>query len=212
MVKKVQLDEQWYILATSSPADERRRVLKENETFGLFDRFGDIESIGMGEEGIYHGDTRYLSHQELLIDGVSPMFLNSTVKDDNGLLIVELMNPDIRCEGRPEIPKGILHIFRAKLLSNGSCYEHVRVVNFGLEEVEAELSISFGADYVDIFEVRGFARERRGDDLTPQVGHKEVLLGYRGLDDKVRRTRVMFDLVPDRLNEGLAAFKMTLPP
>ena len=60
MVEKVRLGEKWYILATASPADERRRVLKDNDTFALFDRFGDIQSIGMGEEGIYCGDTSFL--------------------------------------------------------------------------------------------------------------------------------------------------------
>jgi len=67
MVDKIRLGEQWYILATSSPADERRRVLKHNDLFAMFDRFGDIQSIGLGEEGLYQGDTCFLSHQELHI-------------------------------------------------------------------------------------------------------------------------------------------------
>ena len=85
MVNKIQHEEQWYILATASPTDERRRVLKYNDTFALFDRFGDVQAVGLGEEGIYHGDTRFLSRHELLIDGIRPMFLNSSVKDDSGL-------------------------------------------------------------------------------------------------------------------------------
>ena len=171
---KIQLGEQWYILATSSPTDERRRVLKHNETFALFDRFGDIQSIGLGEEGIYHGDTCFLSHQELLIDGVRPMHLNSTVKDDNGLFIIELMNPDLHPGGKNPIHKGDLHIFRAKLLWNNACHEHVRVANYGLEPVEMIVSIEFESDYKDIFEVRGFKRSRRGTTLPTQVGENEV--------------------------------------
>jgi len=212
MVAKVQLDEQWYILATASPADERRRVLKENETFALFDRFGDIQSIGMHEEGLYHGDTRFLSHQELLIDGARPMFLNSTVKDDNGLLIVELMNPDLHPEGQEQVPKGTLHIFRAKLLWDNACYEHVRVVNFGLEPVSTTLSMEFGADYIDIFEVRGFHRAKRGEYLQPQIGEKELLLGYRGLDNVMRRTHILFDPAPARIAAERVDFQLSLPP
>jgi glycogen debranching enzyme len=212
MVEKVQLGEKWYILATAAPADESRRVLKHNDTFALFDRFGDIQSTGLGEEGIYHGDTSFLSQQELLIEGVRPMFLNSTVKDDNGLFIIELMNPDIHPEGQNPILKGLLHIFRAKLVWNDACYEHVRIVNYGLDPVEATLSLEFGADYKDIFEVRGFHRARRGDDLPPEISDKELVLGYRGLDQLVRRTRITFEEAPAKLTAQRAEFKLNLKP
>jgi glycogen debranching enzyme len=212
MADKIRLGEDWYILATSSPPDERRRVLKHNKLFAMFDRFGDIQSIGLHEDGIYHGDTRFLSHQELHINGVRPMFLNSTVRDDNGLLIVELMNPDLYADGREPIQKGLLHIFRAKLLWNNVCYEHLRIGNYGMEPIEATLSMEFGADYVDIFEVRGFKREQRGDILKPVVGESELLLGYRGLDKLVRRTRIACNPEPDALNAERAAFRVSLQP
>ncbi len=212
MVEKIRLGEQWYILATESPADERRRVLKHNDIFAVFDRFGDIQPIGLGEEGIYHGDTCFLSHHELLIEGVRPMFLNSTVKDDNGVFIVEQMNPDLHPDGRNPIPKGVLHVFRAKLLWNNACYEHVRVVNYGLEQVEATLSMVFGADYKDIFEVRGFKRARRGELLPPQIGADELLLGYRGLDKTQRRTRINCEPAPDSMSAERIDYRMTLAP
>jgi glycogen debranching enzyme len=212
MVEKVQLGEKWYILATAAPADESRRVLKHNDTFALFDRFGDIQSTGLGEEGIYHDDTSFLSQQELLIEGVRPMFLNSTVKDDNGLFIIELMNPDLHPEGQNPILKGLLHIFRAKLLWNDACYEHVRVVNYGLDPVEAMLSIEFGADYKDIFEVRGYHRVRRGEYLPPQASERELVLAYRGLDQIVRKTRITYEPAPHKMTGGRADFGLSLPP
>jgi glycogen debranching enzyme len=183
MVEKLQVGEKWYILATASPADERRRVLKHNDVFGMFDRYGDIQSIGLGEEGIYRGDTCFLSHHELLIEGVRPMFLNSTVRDDNGLLVVELMNPDLHPSGSDPIPKGEMHIFRAKLLLERTCYEHIRIANFGLQPVRTTLAMEFAADYKDIFEVRGHQRAQRGEYMQPRVGKDELLLGYKGRDD-----------------------------
>ncbi|GAB3542009.1 amylo-alpha-1,6-glucosidase [Noviherbaspirillum agri] len=212
MVEKVQVGEQWYILATASPADERRRVLKHDNTFAMFDRFGDIQSIGLGEEGIYLGDTCFLSHQELLIDGIRPMYLNSTVKDDNGLFIIELMNPDLHPEGGNRVPKGEMHIFRAKLLWNNSCYEHVRVVNFGLDPVETTLSMEFDADYKDIFEVRGYERKKRGEYMQPRISDKELLLGYKGVDDKIRKTRITCDPPPTKMDGRRIDYRITLPP
>jgi glycogen debranching enzyme len=212
MVDKIQLGEQWYILATSSPTDERRRVLKHNDLFAMFDRFGDIQSIGLGEEGIYHGDTCFLSHQELRIEGVRPMYLNSTVKDDNGLFIIELMNPDLHPEGKNRILKGELHVFRAKLLYENTCHEHIRLANFGLEPIEARMTIEFDADYKDIFEVRGTSRKRHGKHLQPQVEQSGVMLGYEGLDGVLRQTRLQFDPQPDKLSGDKAEFRITLPP
>ncbi|HZW12923.1 MAG TPA: amylo-alpha-1,6-glucosidase [Noviherbaspirillum sp.] len=212
MVEKVQVGEQWYILATASPADERRRVLKHDNTFAMFDRFGDIQSIGLGEEGMYLGDTCFLSHHELLIEGVRPMYLNSTVKDDNGLFIIELMNPDLHPEGRNRVPKGEMHVFRAKLLWNNSCYEHVRVVNFGLDLVETTLSMEFEADYKDIFEVRGFERKKRGEYMQPRISQNELLLGYKGVDGNIRKTRITCNPAPAKIDGRRIDYRITLPP
>lgn len=211
MADKIRLGEQWYILATSSPSDARRRVLKHGNSFAVFDLFGDLHQATMQEAGLYRDDTCFLSRQELLIDGIRPMFLNSTVREDNGVFIIELMNPDLHSDGR-HIEKGILHIFRAKLLLDDNCYEHVRIVNFGLEPVEFMVSMESGADYTDIFEVRGFKRGKRGTDLEPEVRESEVRLGYRGLDRVVRNTRILFDPQPDSLTAERADFRMRLPP
>ncbi|GBG13495.1 glycogen debranching protein [Novimethylophilus kurashikiensis] len=211
MVEKIRLEDKWYILATSSPPDERRRVLKHNDTFAMFDRFGDIQSIGL-EDGLYHGDTCFLSHQELLIEGIRPLFLNSTVKDDNGLFIVELMNPDLHPHGRNAVAKGTLHIFRAKLLWNNACYEHIRVVNYGLERVKTKVELHFGADFKDMFEVRGFGRTRRGQMLEPQVDESELTLSYRGLDDVIRRSHILLNPMPEKLSASCAEFCLDLAP
>ncbi len=204
--------QQWTVEATAAPADERRRVLKHNDTFAVFDLYGDIRTDGLREAGIYKGDTRYFSRHELLIEGGRPMFLNSAIKDDNGLFIIELMNPDLHPEDRPSIPKGSLHIFRAKLLRNDVCYEHVRVVNFGMEAVDTSLSMTFGADYADIFEVRGFHRRQRGEMLLPQVTGNELQLSYCGLDQVVRLTRILCNPPPHSLTAGRADFRLALPP
>jgi len=211
MVKKIQLDEQWYILATASPPDDRRRVLKHNDTFALFDRFGDIQPIGFGDEGLYNDDTRYLSHQEMLIDGHRPMYLNSSVREDSGVFVIELMNPDISRADKPLIEKGLMHIFRAKLLWDGACYEHIRIINFGLEPIETTLSMELGADYADIFEVRGYKRERAGYHLAPTASDGELVFAYQGLDQAVRHTRIRFNPAPERLDASRADFLLFLP-
>jgi N-terminal domain of (some) glycogen debranching enzymes len=82
----IRVEDQYYILATSSLADDRTRVLKHGETFGVFDRYGDIQPLGLGEQGLYHDGARFLSRQMLGLGRDRPLLLSSTVKDDNALL------------------------------------------------------------------------------------------------------------------------------
>jgi glycogen debranching enzyme len=208
----VSLHEQYYIQATSSRADDRTRVLKHDETFAVFDRFGDIQPVGLGEQGIYHDGTRFLSRLELRIGGRRPLLLSSTVKKENDLLTVDLATPDLKDEtGQLVLPRGTLHVFRTKFLWRSCCYERLRVSSFATTAVDVELALSFNADYADIFEVRGSKRERRGTRHEPVVERGRVTLSYEGLDRVERRTRISFDPVPDDLNGGQARFHLRLP-
>ena len=57
----IRVEDRFYILASSSRVDDRTRVLKHGDTFAVLDRFGDIAPVGLGELGLYHQDTRFLS-------------------------------------------------------------------------------------------------------------------------------------------------------
>ncbi|HTK78650.1 MAG TPA: glycogen debranching N-terminal domain-containing protein, partial [Gemmataceae bacterium] len=155
----------YYILAASPVADEQRRVLKQGDTFVVFDHFGDIRPAGLGEEGLFHDGTRYLSSLMLGLGRERPMFLSSTVREDNAVLAVDLTNPDVASDGRVVIPRGTLHIARTKFLWGGVCYEHLHIRNYQSQAVTASLSFHFDADFADIFEVRGTPRAARGRRL-----------------------------------------------
>ena len=188
MPKKIQVGDKWYVAATSAGAEEQPQVLK-------------------------YDDTRYLSHQELTIEGARPLHLGSSVEEANSLLAIDLMNPDLPGTGaREALPKGMLHLFRAKLLWQGACHEHVRVTNHGGEATQVRLELSFEADFVDLFEVRGMKRERRGELLPPQVAGQRVVLSYRGLDKRVRRTCIEFQPAPTNIDGRHAVFDLRLDP
>jgi glycogen debranching enzyme len=213
MPKKIQIGDKWYVAATSASVEEQPQVLKNGETFAMFDRFGDIQALVPGKEGVYHNDTRYLSHQELTIDGVRPLYLGSTVEEGNNLLVIDLMNPDlVTPTGEVRLGKGALHIFRAKLLWQGTCQEHIRVSNHGMESVQVRLDFVFEGDFIDLFEVRGMTRQRRGERLPPEVRAAQVSLPYQGLDGRKRHTRLVFDPPPDSIDANRAGFELRLEP
>jgi glycogen debranching enzyme len=208
----VRISDTFYILSTSARIDDRTQVLKQGDTFAIFDRFGDIETLGMGEFGIYHQDTRFLSGLVLRLAAQRPLLLSSTIKDDNAIMAVDLMNPDIWQEGELAIPRGTLHIFRSKVLWDSACHERLRLHNYGRTEAVFSLSLAFEADFVDIFEVRGAEREHRGCRLPTERSDDMLALGYKGLDGRVRRTRIAFEPAPEELHETGAVFEFRLPP
>jgi glycogen debranching enzyme len=200
----------YHILAAASPADERTRVVKHGDTFAVFDHYGDIKPGGLGEEGLYHEGTRYLSCLLLEMEGGRPFFLSSTVRDENDQLAVALTNPDLLREGQVSVALGTLHLSLKKFLWRGVCYQQLRVKNHGRESVETDLTLHFAADFADIFEVRGMKRKGRGKDLTPEVTDDRVVLGYRGLDGVVRRTLLRFEPPPSRLSVSSARLDLSL--
>jgi glycogen debranching enzyme len=202
----------FYILAASPLADEQTRVLKHGDTFAVFDHYGDIKPSGLGEEGLYHEGTRFLSYFLLGLGQERPLFLSSTVKDENELLAVDLTNPDLFGAGRVAVPRGTLHVARSKFLWDGACHERLHVRNYGLDPVQVAFSFRFGADFADIFEVRGTRRARKGRDLEPAVHESAVVLAYEGLDGVVRRTRLEFSPRPAALSPTGARFELALRP
>lgn len=202
--------EHFYILSTSARIDDRTRVLKHGDTFAVFDRFGDIEGYGTGELGIYHQDVRFVSRLGMKLAGERPLLLSSSIKDDNALLAVDATNPDIERDGALEIPRGTVHIFRRIRLWNQTCYERIRMRNYGLAAVRLNFSIEIGADFADIFEVRGVRRARRGRQLPAQVEAGAIIFAYEGLDRRLRRTRIAFDRAPDALTDREVRYEVTL--
>src|SRR5262245_29569834 len=108
----IQFEQQFYILATSSRLDDRTRVLKHGETFAVLDRFGEVAPVGLGELGLYHEGTRYLSRSGLTFGRDRPLLLSSTVNEDNTVLAVDLTNPDCCGEDGMAIRRSTIHVSR----------------------------------------------------------------------------------------------------
>jgi glycogen debranching enzyme len=212
MEELIKIHDQFYILATASPSDDRTRVLKQGDTFAVFDRFGDVRPLGLGELGLYHEGTRYLSLLELRFTAQRPLLLSSTVKDTNDVLTVDLTNPDVTEGDKILLPKGHLHVLRSKFLWQASCYERLLVSNYGLQPIEASLIVHFDADFADIFEVRGTSRPRRGRRLEPRREDGAIVIEYVGLDGVTRRTRVCCEPPPQTPAPSTLRFDLRLRP
>jgi len=204
---------QFAVASQSSLQERRPRTLKHGDTFGVFDRNGDVLSGEGSPDGLFHRDTRHLSHLDLRINGAQPILLSSTLRDDNAVLTCDLTNPDLHDEtGRLLLEHDVIHIRRSKFLWKSTCFERLLVRNFGDRPQRLTLELRFEADFADLFEVRGTRRMRRGIFQPADVGSESVTLTYSGLDALTRTTRLRFDPAPARLEAGRAVFNLEVAP
>jgi glycogen debranching enzyme len=209
---EVNVSQQYYIATKASPADDRARVLKYGPMFAVFDRYGDIRSSGLGEQGVFFEGTRHLSQMSLKLWRERPLLLSSTIEPNNFLFTADLANLDVSRDHAVVIHRGTLHLLRAKFLWRGVVYEEIKFVNYGMESLSVPMNISFDSDFADIFQVRGMTRERRGKMLEPETDAGCIVLGCEGLDGIVRRTRIHCRPAPEQVLEKEMRFHLDLEP
>jgi glycogen debranching enzyme len=201
----------FYIPATG-PTSRPRLTLKYGNTFIVLDSHGDIGASAGGPDGLFHADTRFLSRLELLLNGVQPLLLGSSLRDDNAWLVVDQTNPDIYADDRIVLQKDTVHIVRTIFLWHDTAYQRLAVHNYGDRPIELCLSVVFDSDFADLFEVRGIHRGRRGVAERRVIGADRAVLLYQGLDHKLRRTALTFDPPPNELAAGAASYRLKLAP
>lgn len=202
----------FYIPATTSLQERQPRTLKNGDTFAVFDQRGDIMSGEGSPDGLYHRDTRYLSHLEFRLSGTQPLLLSSTLRDDNLSLTCDMTNPDLYDDGTIVLNRDIVHIRRSQFIWQGGCYQRIAFRNFSHKAATVQIQMLFEADFADLFEVRGMHRAHHGTRHAPQMASDGVTLSYTGLDERTRTTRLRFDPPPTRLDGARAFYRMTVEP
>ncbi|MFB2919568.1 glycogen debranching N-terminal domain-containing protein [Aerosakkonema funiforme] len=223
----VELDDKIFVPADREPIPEWPCVLneepqptltiKDHDMFLVTDTLGNI-ACSLRDDvdtsmGLFCKDTRFLSRLELQIEGRAPVLLNSTA-DKGFVLSVLCTNPRIENLLAPDT-LGI----RRELLLNGALFSEIEVTNYSTNTVSFELSISFDADFVDLFEVRGFGREKRGqllrsirDGKPAEQETGELTLAYQGLDGSIMESRIQFNhRQPDFFKGYTAIWRLELP-
>jgi glycogen debranching enzyme len=143
-------------------------TLKDDDLFLITDTLGNIsgclEDDSVASLGLFCHDTRFLSRLELQIEGRSPILLSSNA-EKGYLQTVLCSNPRIDDRIRAETI-GI----RREMVLNGGLFEEIEITNFTTKPVSFEISLSFNSDFLDLFEVRGYGRPKRGKllRLVPQ--------------------------------------------
>jgi glycogen debranching enzyme len=204
--------DKFYISASASMIDPRRLILKDEDLFGLFDRYGDIIPFGTNDTGLYYRGARHLSAYELRMEGRRLLHLSGSVDEDNVAMSVDLTNPDFKPDDKLVLAKDSIHILRSRVLLQDTCYESIAIRNFGGKSVRFRLELAVDADFRDIFEIRGLQRQKRGNLLSPSARPDGLDLSYEGLDKVRRTTRITSLRPPDSREENSLFFTIDLKP
>ncbi|HEU4658272.1 MAG TPA: glycogen debranching N-terminal domain-containing protein [Capillimicrobium sp.] len=176
--------------APSVPAEAREDLLalKSGATFLCARRDGDVVPGAVSGEGLYTRDTRHLSELRLTLGGALPVLLSSTMESGHEA-VVHATNPELVDRAGAPIPQDTLAVRRRMLVADALHYA-VAVRAFGPRPVATTASVTFGADFADVFEVRRFGRRTGGRLLAPAPERDGVRLAYVAADGERRETLV----------------------
>ncbi|MCU1277747.1 MAG: Amylo-alpha-16-glucosidase, partial [bacterium] len=196
------------VLPTSGETDPL--VLSRGNSFCVTNKRGDIAPAGARDLGLFHDDTRHLSYLELFVSGGPPVVLSSETWGAAASQ-VDLTLTDREFGGFLDDPQNFLHLRRKQLL-DGALVEQIVLTNHLRRPVELWLELRMGADFADVFEVRGARRARRGRILPPDWSGDRLTLGYDGLDGERYRTVVRMHPEPTRIDAAGPRWELRLLP
>jgi glycogen debranching enzyme len=172
-----------------------RTVLKEHQLFLVCDANGDVASHNADGQGLYWQDTRFLSLYELTLSGGRPQLLSAT-GEHSFMTNLQFANVAFKTEEGDSVAARTISIRRNRFL-HGGLHERLGLFNYNRFPVNIKVSLAFGSDFRDMFDVRGYARRsKHGAIDLPRQEERSVVLGYTGLDGVHRATTVRFDREP----------------
>lgn len=178
-----------------------RTVLKEGQIFLVADRAGDVKALNLEGHGLYYRDTRHLSLFEMDLTGTRLTLLAAS-GELNFMSNLQFANDVLLGQSGEVIAEPrTISIRRNRFLHDDGLHERLGLFNYNPHPVRLTIRFTFGSDFRDMFEVRGYFPDDSGvalGEMQPiEVLPDGVQLGYRGSDGVERQTLVTFDPQPN---------------
>jgi glycogen debranching enzyme len=164
-------------------------VLKCGAMFLCARPAGDVNADAASGEGLYRDDTRFLSELRVTFGGAKPVLLSRSVEDGHRA-VVNATNPSLHDARDVEIPQETVHLRRTLVVAD-RLYCHLELQNYSSRPIAIPLSVTLGADFADVFEVRGVRRRPApGTPAGVRSRRSGVTFVHEGADRCTRRTVV----------------------
>ncbi|RNM13644.1 glycogen debranching N-terminal domain-containing protein [Nocardioides pocheonensis] len=148
----------------------RQVTVLAGPTFMVSDARGDVTLAGDLPEGLFHRDMRHLSQWALRVNGRALEVLGA-VETDSDHAVMYLQEPTGTIYTNPT-----LSIVRRRRIDRG-LHETLEVTSHDTEQVRVGLTLAFGADFADVFEVKD--KLGKAGVLYHRLGDDHAVLGYR---------------------------------
>jgi len=186
-------------------------VLATNQdgTFMVTDLGGEIAAES--EQGVFAGDTRFLSYYAISANGERWVRLSSSTVSYYAARVYLTNAPFSTEEG--EVPAGKLGLVISRAVGEG-IHEDLDITNHGLGAVRFNLEIAVRSDFADLFEVKSHKFVRRGrieSEWDPE--RRELHATYANRD--FRRSfvvRPVHSTSPPHYANGRITFEVALAP
>lgn len=183
--------------------------IKHDQVFMLTSEAGDIHPK-QEAHGIFFHDTCFLDQLEIHVGGASALsLLGEAERGFEGHF--ELTNHDIQMRDGRQLKKEKLSIRRTWCLRD-VIEDQLEIRNMDQDGVDIDLTIAFGASFRSVFEIRGGTPGKRGAVHAPVVEDGRLVLAYDGADQHYRATTISFLPQPERIQDGVATYRIRLKP
>ena len=151
----------------------RRINILEGSTFVVSDLRGDIGIRHDEMSGLFYRDMRHLSRWQIRLNGRELDVLSADTLDYDEAVFF-LIEPTGTIYRNPS-----LSLVRRRHVGDGM-QEQLELTNHGIRPVQMEVSLLFGADFADIFEVKDHLSKT--GEFSRRVDNDRVTLMYRHVD------------------------------
>lgn len=184
-------------------------TLKSGDAFLITDMRGDFLAARQAMGLFWHG-TRFLRTCNLSLESRPLMTLSHHVARFGDACQIDLTNTAFAPDDSVVVEQGAIHVHRHLELQQDQMLQTITVTSFHAAPLSLTLNLKLGADFRDLFEVRGSIREMRGELYPPRKNLTGITLAYRGLDDIERETAFLFEPAPDQMQADRVSWKLQL--
>ncbi len=186
-------------------------ALIRGKTFFTANHKGNIMPPGAPHVGLFCDDTRYLSQLDLRINGYPPVVLSYSTEGAYAARIELTVKGTLHGEGL-DLPVNTIYVHREQLLEADVLYDVIHLENFHQERARLLVELTYDADFMDIFQVRGILRGTSGQYYAPIATQNRINFVYKGLDERIRTTSIRFAPAPTNIENKTARWEIALEP
>jgi len=174
----------------------------EGDTFVVSDRRGDISISPEEAQGLFDGDTRYLSRWVLTVNGQLP---NPLSTDDVNYFSAQFFLVPGTGTIYVDSPMSIVR----QRAVGGGFHEDLKITNHKAKPIDLDIRIEADADFADLFQVKDALFERAGK-FYKRVDKNRLVIGYQR--EKFVRETWISSSAPAEIDEKGFRFRVHLKP